>query len=203
MALVELLTALEAEAAVEAARRDAEARAPARVLVEEARTEARAIEERTIRADEDELGRETAQRVAAARLAAAATLREAREECFRTLLADVRARLADLRESDGYRAVLRATIRESMAAVPAATALRVDPRDESLASKLVGELDLRLTVAPTLETAGGVELLADDGRSVRNTLEERLANAEPVLRLLFGELLADRARPLERTAVNA
>jgi hypothetical protein len=47
-------------------------------------------------------------------------------------------------------------------------------------------------VVAVLDTAGGVELASGDGRTVRNTLEERLANAEPALRLLFGQ-----AQPLE------
>ena len=47
-----------------------------------------------------------------------------------------------------------------------------------------------LRVEPTLDTWGGVELASDDGRTVRNTLEERLANAE----LLLRERLAQRLK---------
>jgi hypothetical protein len=43
-----------------------------------------------------------------------------------------------------------------------------------------------------LETAGGVELARGEDRVVRNTVEERFANAEPALRLLFG-----RTQPVE------
>ena len=91
-----------------------------------------------------------------------------------------------------YRALLRALIGECLAALPAATVLRVDARDERLAAELLGELEVEveLQVVADLETAGGVELEHDDGRAVRNTIEERLANAEPTLRLLFGEALA-------------
>jgi V/A-type H+/Na+-transporting ATPase subunit E len=189
MALTELLTTLEADAAAESARLEAEAREQARLVVEAARAEARAIVERAARADEAELARETAQRTAAARLAAANALRETREEGFRTLLTTVQARLAALRGSDAYRAVLGASIRESLAALPAAAALRVDPRDERLATEFLDELVQRLPLAAILETAGGVELAGNDGSSVRNTLEERLSNAEPALRLLFGAAL--------------
>jgi hypothetical protein len=38
-----------------------------------------------------------------------------------------------------------------------------------------------------------VELASGDGRTVRNTIEDRLRNAEPALRLLYGEMLADPA----------
>ena len=56
-----------------------------------------------------------------------------------------------------------------------ARVLRVDPRDADLA----GGVAPGLRVDATLDTWGGVELASDDGRTVRNTLEERLANAEP------------------------
>jgi hypothetical protein len=51
-------------------------------------------------------------------------------------------------------------------------------------------------VVPTLEAASGLELVSDTGRSVRNTFEERLANAEPALRLLLGHALAGSQEPL-------
>jgi vacuolar-type H+-ATPase subunit E/Vma4 len=193
MALGDLLAGLEAEAAAEAARLEAETREEADRIVEAARAEARALQEQAARAGEAELRREAEQRRALARLAAAAAVREAREDAFREFLADMRARLEALRESSKYPAVLRALIRESSAALPSATTLRIDPRDASLAAGLLGELDLELDVVAALETAGGVELASDDGRTVRNTIEERLANAEPALRLLFGEAHREEA----------
>ena len=82
--------------------------------------------------------------------------------------------------------MLRALLRESLAALPTATVLRVDPRDERMAADLLAELGLDLEIVGTLETAGGVELTHGVDRVVRNTVEDRLANAEPALRLLFG-----------------
>jgi vacuolar-type H+-ATPase subunit E/Vma4 len=130
---------------------------------------------------------EVEQRRARARLSAAAAVREAREEAFREFLAAVRERLAVLRDGAEYPSVLRALIREGATALAAATVLRVDPRDERLAASLVRDLDLALDVVAVLDTAGGVDLASGDGRTVRNTVEERLANAEPALRLLFGD----------------
>jgi vacuolar-type H+-ATPase subunit E/Vma4 len=193
MALGDLLAGLEAEAAAETARLQAETREEADRIVEAARAEARALQEQAARAGEAELRRETEQRRALARLAAAAAVRGAREEAFREFLAAVRARLGGLRERPGYSSVLRALIRESRAALPSATTLRVDPLDETLAKDLLSQLDLELQVVAALETAGGVELSSDDGRTVRNTIEERLANAEPALRLLFGESQREEA----------
>jgi V/A-type H+-transporting ATPase subunit E len=187
MTLVDLLAGLEAEAASETARLEAETREEADRIVEAARAEARALQEQAVRAGEAELRREAEQRRALARLAAAAAVREAREDAFREFLAEVRARLDLLRRSSGYPSVLRALIGESRLALPAATTLRVDPRDQLLATDLLVELDLKLHVVAALDTAGGIELSSGDGRTVRNTIEERLVNVEPALRLLFGE----------------
>lgn len=197
MALADLLAGLEAEAAEEAARLEAETRTEAERIVEAARVEARTLREETVGAEDSELRREAEQRRAQARLEAAAMLREAREEAFETFLAELRGQLGLLRDRADYPAVLSALIRESVAALPAAAILRVDPRDEQLAGDLLRRLDVELEIAATLETVGGVDVSSGDGRSARNTIEERLANAEPALRLLLGELLAGRpaARP--------
>jgi V/A-type H+-transporting ATPase subunit E len=185
VALDDLLTGLRAEAAAEAAALEAETRKEVQRIVEEARAEAQTVKERAIQATEDELRREVDRLLASARLAALAALREAREEAFGEFMAELRRRLASLREAGSYPSVLKALIRESLAALPAATLLRVDPRDEPLATHLLGELDTELVVVAALDTAGGIELARGDDRTVRNTIEERLANAEPALRLLF------------------
>jgi vacuolar-type H+-ATPase subunit E/Vma4 len=203
MALEDLLTALEAQAAAEAAELEHDAREEARAIVEGARREARALTERAARADEHDLELDLAQRRAAVRLAVAATLRETREETFRTLVTAVHMRLTTLRASAGYPEMLRYAIEESLAALPTATALRVDPRDERLAIALLEQLGARLSVVATLETAGGVEVVGPDGRNVRNTLEERFSNAEPALRLLFGRTVAEDSPAPDTTTGGA
>ena len=75
---------------------------------------------------------------------------------------------------------------ESRAALPSAVELRVDPRDSALAAALASGLQ----IAETLESAGGLELVGQDGREIRNTLEERLGNAEIMLRQRFARWLA-------------
>jgi vacuolar-type H+-ATPase subunit E/Vma4 len=192
MALSELLAGLKAEADAEEAQLEAETRAEATRIRAAAETEARTLHEEALRAAEAELRLETERRRAKARLAAAATVREAHEEAFRELLDEARLRLESVRASASYPSVLRALLRESLHALPGATEVRVDPRDEPLAADLLAELGVELELVGTLQTAGGVELTRGTDRAVRNTVEERLANAEPALRLLFG-----RAQPLE------
>jgi V/A-type H+/Na+-transporting ATPase subunit E len=195
VALEQLLAGLESEALAAAALAEEQAREEAASIIEAARFEARAIEDHATRSGEHEMAMEAARRRAQARIGAAAALRDAREECFALLLADVRARLTLLRSSDSYRSVLRSLIVESLEALPAAVVLRVDARDEGLTTRMLAELGRVLEVRAELETSGGVDVSSADGRAVRNTFEERLANAEPELRILFGMHWAERSGP--------
>lgn len=193
MALKDLLTALEADAAAETERLRAETNAEASRIVESAELEARAIEHEAARADEADYARALERRRAEARLAAAAKLRDTYETCVTMLQRALRARLDALRETAEYPTVLRALIEESLAALPTASLLRVDRRDARLARTILDELDVGLELSPELETIGGVEVVTGDGRTVVNTLEERLRNAEASLRVLAGQLLEPNA----------
>jgi len=189
MALADLLNALEAEAKDEMARLQADTRAAATRILEDAQREALAIGERSRSIGEDELLREVERRRAGARLAAAARLREEHERCVRSLFDALRERLDSIRETAAYPSILRALVHESLAALPSGTLLRIDPRDARLIDQALRELETNLHVESTLHTAGGVELSDGQGRKARNTLEERLRNAEPGLRLELGDLL--------------
>jgi V/A-type H+/Na+-transporting ATPase subunit E len=187
MALSDLLAGLKAEAAAEEAQLEVETSAEVSRIEAAAESDARLLREDALREAEDDLRREAEARRARARLAAAAAVRQAREDSFREFLDDVRGRLEAVRNSPSYPTVLRALLRESLAALPSATVVRVDPRDERMAAHLLTELDVDLEIVGTLQTAGGVELACGEDRAVRNTVENRLENAEPALRLLFGE----------------
>lgn len=195
MALKDLLTALEADAAAETERLHGETEAEAARIVESAHLEARTLEQETARADEARLARELERRRSEARLAAAGTLRNAHEASVETLQGALRRRLAALRGTDAYPGVLRALIEEALAAVPSASLLRVDPRDAQLAREVVRELNVRVELKPDLETLGGLEAVTSDGRTVRNTFEERVRNADPALRVLAVEVLGTERAP--------
>ena len=186
MALADLLQAIESEADADRARAADEAAAAAAAVVEDARREARALEAELTDAGAAEGRHAAAHQRALARLDAAATIRSAREEAFVSLLSGIRAELAAVRETHAYPKLFHALVAESRAALPSGRVLRIDPRDADLA----GGVAQGLRVEPTLDTWGGVELASDDGRTVRDTLEERLANAE----LLLRERLAQRLK---------
>ena len=185
MALADLLHAIESEADADRARAADEAAAAAAAVVEDARRDAEALEAELTRAGAAEGRRVAAHARALARLDAAATIRSAREEAFVSLLSGIRAELAAVRETSAYPVLFQALVAESRAALPGAWELHIDPRDADLA----GGVPYGLRVEPTLDTWGGVELASEDGRTVRNTLEERLANAELLLRQRLAEKL--------------
>jgi V/A-type H+/Na+-transporting ATPase subunit E len=185
MALADLLRAIETEAEADRARAAEEAAAAAAAVVDDARRDANALEAELADAGAADGRAAAAHERALARLHAAAGIRSAREEAFVSLLSGIRAELAAVRETSDYPALFHALIAESRAALPGAGELHVDPRDADLA----GGVAYGLRVEPTLDSWGGVELASDDGRTVRNTLEERLANAELLLRQRLAQRL--------------
>jgi vacuolar-type H+-ATPase subunit E/Vma4 len=187
MALDDLLSAIEADAEAERIVADREKAAAATAIVDAARREAAALETQLTAAPEEKTLAEAEGIRALARLRAAATLRVAREEAYVSVLGRVREQLSAARVSQTYPAMFRTLLNESRAALPDAHDLRVDPRDADLAVSMAGDL----TVIPVLDTWGGVELAGADGRTVRNTLEVRLANADLLLRGRFARWLGD------------
>ena len=185
MALDDLLRAIAAEADEERLLADREKAASATAIVDAARREAAALQAQLTMAPEAQ-SLAAAERVRAmARLQAADTVRVAREQAYASLLGLVREELSELRGSAAYPEVFRAFLDESRAALPNAGELRVDRRDAGLAASMAGDL----RVVAVLDTWGGLELAGDDGRTIRNTLEERLANADLVLRERFAQWL--------------
>lgn len=186
MALSDLLQAIEEQVGEERLLADQDTASQVAEILERAREDAATLEAELATAPEGDARLEAERERGRARLQAADTVRAEQEEIFATLLAAIRAELAALRGSDRYSALFRALLAQSRSALPSARRLRVDPRDDDLGRSLAGDL----RVESTLDTSGGLELADDDGRTVRNTWEERLANAEPLLRREFARRLA-------------
>lgn len=178
MALSDLLRAIEADADADRRLAARQAAAAAAQIIEQAGEEAAALEAEMTRAPEADALVEGERERALARLEAVDVVRAAREAAYLLLRSGIQAELATLRGSDSYPALFRALLSESRAALPSARELHVDLRDSDLAASLAD--GLRVVVA--LHSWGGVELASEDGRTIRNTLEERLANADLLLR---------------------
>jgi vacuolar-type H+-ATPase subunit E/Vma4 len=193
MALQDLLAAIEAESAAEAARLRAERAHAAEAILADAERRAAELEAAAVAAADKEERQAGEQRLAAARAAASERLRQAHEAACQQIMSDVRDRLGTIRHRGDYPEILAALIAEARAALPAAAAVRVDPADELLARRLLrgdGTIPNEVTVEPALSCAGGAEVADAAGATAVNTVEARLAAAEPALRALIGRLLA-------------
>ncbi|QIN78399.1 hypothetical protein GBA65_07530 [Rubrobacter marinus] len=196
--LKDLLAAIQAEADEERARVEAESRTEAEAILAAAREEAQAVRDGILRSGEPGIRAEATRRVALANLEAARSLRLVREESYKLLVAGARSELAALREDPArYRDAMFALFGEGLAALPDADTLRVDPRDEALAANTADGLAVETAPIPL----GGLVLESDDGRTLRNTFEDRLANADPDLRLWYGRRLDALAAGVEAAGV--
>lgn len=190
MALQDLLAAIEAESAAEAARLRAGHAAAAAAILAAAREQAAELEAAELEAAERDEYQAGELRLAAARKVASARIRQAQEAAYQQIARGVRDQLGGIRRRSDYPEILAALISEARDALPSATVLRVNPADERLARRLLaGQAALR--IEPVLSCAGGAAVSDGAGATVSNTVEERLAAAESALRALAGALLAD------------
>jgi vacuolar-type H+-ATPase subunit E/Vma4 len=188
MALTDLLEAIEADAAADVGRLRAERQHEAAAILDDARQQAETLERSAVCAAEREEREAGERRLTAARETMAGWLRDAHEDAYQRIARDARARLRTVRDRADYPAVLAALLAEARAALPGGAVVRVDPADEQLARRLLGEQS-HLSVAAGLRCAGGVVVSDKAGADVRNTVEDRFAAAGPELRALVGELL--------------
>lgn len=193
MALSELLTAIQADADAERAERLRRAEREAAAIEAAASSEAAELERRLVAEAGRQARADAARRVATARLAAVREIRDGREDTFLELREQLTRELAGARDDTGYPELLGALIAEALAALPDATRLSIDARDAHLAAAHLPEQST-IFLDTTLQTWGGAIATSDSGRRVVNTLEQRLADAEPSMRLLHGQALAG-ARP--------
>lgn len=190
MALTDLLHAIQARADDEIAADRQAVTLESDAVIADASSRAEALERELRARAEAETEIEAGRRRATARLAAVRRIRDAREDAYLTLRAELAHELSDARTDPDYPQLLGQLIRTALVALPNAVALRVDPRDEGLARKSLTSVASTVSVDPTLHVWGGVHAVDSDGRSVVNTLEQRLAGAEPRLRMLFAQALA-------------
>lgn len=188
MALAEILAAIRQETEEEIERINSAAADEIATIEAEADAAAMAAQDEAAHA-RDHAANASADRIRnRAQLAANRRLREAEEQLYQAALDRVRARLADVVATDRYPPVLGRLLAESREVLPDATTFRVAPPDADLAESLVAAGRFPdCIVEATLPDGRGVELATNDGRLVRNTLEGRVARAEPHLRRLLAQ----------------
>ena len=200
MALDDILRAIREETDTEAERIESEAAAEVAAIEVAARSEAERLRGEILAARNRDAQAERDGVLRAARARAASAWRDGREEVFGRVHAEFMRRLNRLRADRRYPRILRALLDEAVAALPEAIEVRVDPRDLPLFDRAARPGSGRLGVEGSLETRGGVEVVAPGGRAVRNTVEERLARSEPFLRSLVAGVIPNMAPRREEVA---
>jgi len=179
MALRNVLDTIRREADEEAERRRVHARTVVAEIEEQARAQATVWREEMEAAAAREAAESRRRLVNAARLEALRKTRAAQEAVYAAAHAQVREQLQRARDRPDYARLFTSLLAHAQTALTDAAVIRIDPRDAALAPH----------AESTIDTWGGVELEAADGRMVRNTLEERLRRAEPELRRLAAHAL--------------
>ena len=194
MALESILEAIRAEAEAEATEIRSAASSRAHQILQEA--EERAADERRRWAEsrDGEAARAAEGIVNRAALEADRSLAMAREELFGAALDRLRVRLGALTTDPGYRSILEALYEEAASVVGDHDAVvMVRAEDEDLMREIAERRGPSPTLDPTLDCVGGLDIVARDGRAVRNTLDARLSRSDRHLRKLALEVIPEFA----------
>lgn len=139
--------------------------------------------------------RATARIVNRALLEADRQLSLVREGLFQQALDRLRSRLEVLVASPRYAEVLGALYTEAATVVADDDAVvLVRPDDQELIERLGEERLGKGQIEGSLRCLGGVDIVAKDGRAVRNTLDARLARSERELRHVAVQTIPELAR---------
>lgn len=202
MALEHILAAIEHEAAQQIARLEADSRAAAAAILDQAQAQVSIIETAKAEERDGDLQADAARLLNQAHVAATRHILRTREAVFQRALEQAQIQLAAVRARSDYSAILRALLAEALAALPGdgagspvnGVAVHCDQRDAAQVQALLESaafVDHHVaSVAPSLDTWGGVDVATPDGRIiVHNTLESRMARAESHLRRLVWQVL--------------
>lgn len=185
MGVETILEAIGSEAAAQIAAIESERDRTIERIVQEASARADSERRKWAESRVEETDRKRAGIVNRARLEADRRIAEVREELFQRALTRVEVLLGELTLAPRYVDVFEALYQEAVSIVPDAEAtVLVRPEDRELAERLLAERGGAGSVAATLPCIGGLDVETDDGRSVRNTFDSRLAQSERELRRL-------------------
>lgn len=175
MAIEDIFRALEEQADGEVNQILHLATVQADAIEREAREEAERITKSRVQAAETAVRLKAAKSVNAARLKVRRDMAAVRDSAVDAVFVSAAERLAAMRGSAEYERVFTELAREALEGVDEACELSVVPEDAALAKKVTGKLGASCTIAPTLDSIGGLVVSMHEGRVVRrNTFESRL-----------------------------
>jgi vacuolar-type H+-ATPase subunit E/Vma4 len=192
MALDTIVAAIAAEADSEVERITDEASR----RVESILTEARSRSQEEQAQWEDSRAEETNHAVAGivnrARLLSDRKVADVKEALFQEALGRLADRVRQAVAGSEYPGIFRALHAEAVAVVPDPdSTLLVRSEDVELALRIARDAGSTGAVKGVLECIGGLDVEADDGRSVRNTVDSRLVQSERPLRRLAVQVIPE------------
>jgi V/A-type H+-transporting ATPase subunit E len=194
MALETIVTAIAAEADAEVRRITEEASRRVEAILIEAR--ARADEEQAHWAESraEEASQAVDGIVNRARLDSDRKVADAREALFQEALDRLADRIDDAVNGSEYQGIFRALHAEATTVVPDPDAtILVRPADVELAERVAQGRNVRGAVNGVLDCIGGLDIESEEGRTVRNTIDSRLLQAERRLRRLAVQVIPEMA----------
>jgi vacuolar-type H+-ATPase subunit E/Vma4 len=129
-----------------------------------------------------------------ARLKAKNLVIEAKESVLSEALRQAQEDIGTLRGKPDYPEVFGGLLSEALARIGEEGVMHVDPRDEQLARRVLGDKGLDLQIITDLECSGGVMVSDKEDRvHIVNTFDERIKRARERMKLeiadiLFGEM---------------
>jgi vacuolar-type H+-ATPase subunit E/Vma4 len=192
MALDDILRSIRAGADAEVHELEAACTNEVAAIVARAETEAIAAEQDAATSRRRGAERDASRIIDRARLEARRVALDAVEVAYQESLDAVRIRLGTVRTTGVYPLIFARLLDEALAVIPGAQRVSVDPADVELAHTLLAERQLpHIAVEPMLTCAGGLDVATDHDRTVRNTFESRLEQADGRLRRLVAAQLPD------------
>ena len=194
MGVEAIVEAIGSEAGAERDRIRADAEERIARISAEAEQRSEAVMHRLEASRDDEAARAAAAIVNRARLEADRHLAAIRESLYQEALDRLRRRLADVVAGPGYEQMMTRLYDEAVSVLDAdEVKVLVRPEDGELMSRIIDTAGHSHTVEASLACIGGLDVEVADGRSVRNTIDSRLARSDRRLRQLSVEMIPELA----------
>jgi V/A-type H+-transporting ATPase subunit E len=191
MAIEDIFKALEEQADFEVNQILHAATVQSDAIEHEAREEAERITAGRIASAEEAVRAKSAKAVNAARLQVRRDMAAVRDRAVDDVFTEALKRLKALRGTAEYERIFTELAREALKGVESDCEVQVAPADAELAKKVIGGMGVTFTVAPTLDTVGGLVISTSNGRVVRrNTFESRLQKVRGLASAKIAEVMA-------------
>jgi vacuolar-type H+-ATPase subunit E/Vma4 len=190
MAIEDIFKALEEQADRDCREILDAAKTQAKAIEADAKSEGDRIKSTKLESVESNVKVKAGQITNAARLANKREVSAAKDRGIGQVYDEVLGKLAAMRGSKEYENLFKALAEEAVAGISGDVVVQVAPADAKLAAKVLAGLPVKGTVDATLDTVGGLTVIASGGRVFRrNTFESRLEKVKATAQAEVAEIL--------------